>query len=201
MGYYNNYTSAHRNGYYVSGAEYNKMQMQAEMTAEAYARQNPGIDMKAFATAQADAFMSALRKDREAQQRDAEIAEWERRRRAEEARLDQYQSTNANKVESILHSNQAVPANLPTSYEDAVTACDYIRKHNAYLKPWNHKNLTADYRNLLQAFLNKASAGTIQTLTQRCVNNWKNEISLLNTMANYHADTAKWEKLFQELVS
>ena len=31
MGYYNNYTSAHRNGYYVSGAEYNRMQMQAEI--------------------------------------------------------------------------------------------------------------------------------------------------------------------------
>lgn len=205
MGYYNSGTSAHRNSFYATGSDYNKMMMQAEMTAEAFARHNPNIDVKAFVQANAnamyDAVSRAMYNERRDAERAAEAAEERRRKEAKERQVTNMQNTYLNRLERLINDTNAVPANLPTSYEDAVKACEYIRKNNAYLKPWDRASLTQSYRNLLQTLLNKASTASVESYTRCCVNAWKDELRLLKVKATYHCDLENWEDDFKQLVS
>ena len=202
MGYYNNYTSAHRNGYYVSGAEYNKMQMQAEMTAEAYARQNPGMDMKAFATTQADAmvdaFTNALQREREAQESAERHAQWVREENRRYAEACEVQKGNLIVLDDVIAGNVQV-ANIPENREEALAVCQYIKNEHKYPAPWGNELLTKDYRNLVQAFLDRADAHTIKGLTAICVNEWIARCRLLRIKADTQ-DVLAWREAYDNLV-
>ena len=204
MGYYNSGTSAHRNSFYATGSDYNNMMTQAEMIAEAFARQNPNIDIKAFAQANANAMYDAVSRAMYNERRDAaraaEAAEERYRKEAKERQVMRMQDNYLNRLERLINDENATPANLPTSYEDAVKACEYIRKNNAYLKPWDRASLTQSYRNLLQTLLNKAPTLSVESYTHCCINEWKDELRLLKVKATYHSDLENWEDDFRQLV-
>lgn len=194
MGYYNNYTSAHRNGYYVSGTEYNRMQMQAEMTAEAYAKQlntakpetrvdhvKPATDWARQVMWEAGISITA-----------DPIAELNR------SRARKQQPMYLQMLDDAI--NKRVPvANIPENRDEALAVCQYIKENNKYPTPWNNTVLTPNYRNLLQAFLDRVDKNRINELTNVCLNEWINQCRLLRTKVDT-VDAVEWETEFESLV-
>ena len=194
MGYYNNYTSAHRNGYYVSGAEYNKMQMQAEMTAEAYAKQlntatpetrvdhvKPATDWARQVMWEAGISITA-----------DPIAELNR------SRARKQQPMYLQMLDDAINKRVQV-ANIPENRDEALAVCQYIKENNKYPTPWNNTVLTPNYRNLLQAFLDRADINRINGLTNVCLNEWIAQCRLLRTKVDT-LDALNWETEFESLV-
>lgn len=194
MGYYNNYTSAHRNGYYVSGAEYNKMQMQAEMIAEAYAKQlntatpETHIDHVKPATDWARQVMWEAGIPITADP----IVELNR------SRARKQQPMYLQMLDDAINKRVQV-ANIPENRDEALAVCQYIKENNKYPAPWNNTALIHSYRNLLQAFLDRADINRINELTKVCLNEWIAQCRLLRTKVDT-MDALDWETKFESLV-
>ena len=194
MGYYNNYTSAHRNGYYVSGAEYNKMQMQAEMTAEAYAKQlnTATPEIRVDHVKPATDWACQVLWEAGIPITNDPITELNRNRaRKQQPMYLQMLDDAINK--------QVQVANIPENRDEALAVCQYIKKNNKYPAPWSNTGLTPNYRNLLQAFLDRADVDKINSLTNACVNAWITQCRLLRTKVDTQ-DAVDWEIEFESLV-
>ena len=202
MSYYDSGTSAHRNSFYATGSEYNRMKMQAEMNAEAIARQNPSFDMQAFSRMQADnmteAFSRALQEEREEQQRAAERARYEREMAIRRAEAREVQKDNIKTLDDIISGKTQV-ANVPENREEALAICQYIKDNNKYPAPWGNEVLTQNYRKLVQAFLDRADAHAIKGLTALCVNDWIARCRLLRIKAETQ-NVLDWRDDYEALV-
>ena len=195
MGYYDNGTSAHRNSYYAYGSDYNRMKMQAEMTAEALASQlntsapevrvdhvkpatdwarqtlwEAGISMPLYDT------ITNLNRNRA--------------RKQQPMYLQVLDDAIAGRVQV---------ANIPESRAEALTVCQYIRANNKYPAPWGNTSLISNYRTLLQAHLDRADMNRIKKLTDVCINEWIAACKALRLQVDTQ-DAIAWETEFENLV-
>lgn len=203
--------------YGLHGDDYVRAKAEAEMHADAYAHVLREEDERRRELDRRE-YEYRVRSEREyyeAQQRDAQRAierarQDEEDKRAEKAerrrlardmeRIATAQETHESTLHTIINDKTIRPANIPESRTEALAICDYIKQHNTHPEPWNYNSLTADYRKLVQAYLNNASSHTIQGLTELCVNNWLGEVRLLTVSANNRLYSHDWEDKYNALV-
>ena len=195
MGYYDNGTSAHRNSFYATGAGYNRMKMQAEMNAEAIASQlntsapevrvdhvKPATDWARQTLWEAGISMPL----------------YDTITNLNRSRAHKQQPMYLQRLDAAIEGKLPV-ANIPESWEEALAVCQYIRENNKYPAPWGNPSLTANYRTLLQAHLDRADMNRIKKLTDVCINEWIAACKALRLQVDTQ-DALDWETEFESLV-